>query len=338
LFAKGKVSVPTLKSVAEKVALSPSVVSRVLSGRMGNTRVSEENVRRIRAAAAELGYAPNPVAASLRSRKTTNIGLILTTTANPFFTDLLHTFEEVAYANEHTVLFNVSQNEAERELACVRRMLSCYVAGVILTPWSDASQAVIQDTVTKEKVTTPVVFISQTAEIGSFVRCDLVESYAEATRGLIERGYTSIGYFGPRGAPGARAEGLFRVLREEGLPDHYRIHPRFRGADGDFRSAYKGMLAYLDSGEPLAEVYLVHSDLVAQGMFRALSEKGVRAPDDVALVTTDNSILAKTNSVPLSSLAYPAEDIARLAIEAVLENREIHETLIAPVVWRGSTT
>ena len=67
------------------------------------------------------------------------------------------------------------------------------------------------------------------------------------------------------------------------------------------------------------------------------STSGLRVPDDVAIVTTDNSVLAKTNSVPLTSIAYPAEEIARLAIEAVLENRRIQRTLIAPVVWRGST-
>ncbi len=328
---------PTLKSVAEKVALSPSVVSRVLSGRMGNTRVSEVNVRRIREAAAELGYVPNPVAASLRSGKAANIGLILTTTANPFFTDMLHTFEEVATANAHTVLFNVSQNEAEKELACVRRMLSCYVAGVILNPWTDASQASVQETLRKEDIDTPVVFISQTSEIGNYVRCDLVESYAAATRGLIGRGYREIGYCGGGIGPRSRATGLFRVLREQGLPDHHHIPVRGQLGDDDFGKAYQSTLQYLESGQALAEAYVVNSDLMAQGVFRALTEKGLRVPDDVALVTTDNSILAKTNSVPLTSIAYPSEEIARLAIEAVLANREIQKTLIAPVVWRGST-
>jgi len=330
-------AVPTLKSVAEKVALSPSVVSRVLSGRMGNTRVSERSIRRIRDAAAALGYVPNPVAASLRKGRTSNIGLILTTTANPFFTDMLHTFEEVAYANEHTVLFNASQNEAAKELACVRRMLSCYVAGVILTPWTEASQASIQETLHEEGIDTPVVFISQTAEIGNYVRCDLVESYARATRGLIERGYREIGYCGGGIGPRSRARGLFRVLEGQGLSGHHHVHVRGKLGDGDFDKAYRSMLQYVESGAPLADVYIVNSDLMAQGVFRALSEKELRIPDDVALVTTDNSVLAKTNSVPLTSIAYPAEEIARLAIEAVLENREIQETLIAPVVWRGST-
>ena len=327
---------PTLKSVAVKVGVSPSVVSRVLNDRMGNTRVSEENIARIKEVAAEQGYVPNPMAASLRNGTTSNIGLILTTTANPFFTDMLHTFEEVATANNHSVLFNVSQNDVQQEVACVRRMLNCYALGVILNPWSDDSQVAIQEMIEKEGIDTSVVFISQTTDIGSYARCDLVESYANATRELIGRGYKNIGYLGaaPRGG---RHEGLFNVLAEEGLSCDYHMPCRLTSADGEFGSAYKGTLAYLESGGPLAEVYFCYSDLIAQGMFRALTEKGLRVPEDVALVTTDNSILAKTNSVPLTSIAYPAEEIARLAIEAVLENRKIQKTLIAPVVWRGST-
>jgi len=326
---------PTLKSIAQTVGVSPSAVSRVLNDRMGNTRVSEATVARIKEVAAEQGYVPNPVASSLQNGTTTNIGLILTTTANPFFTDMLHTFEEVATAHDHSILFNVSQNNIEQELVAVRRMLNYFVSGIILNPRSDASQTAIQGMIEEQGIDTPVVFISQAAEIGNYVRCDLQESYAQAARDLIERGYSRIGFFGPSGE--ARAQGLVRALKQAGLADDCRIPCRMTRKDGEFGSAYRSMLTYLDSGGPLAEVYMVHSDLVAQGMFRALSERGLRVPEDVALVTTDNSILARTNSVPLTSIAYPAEEIARLAIEAVLENRDIQKTLIAPVVWRGST-
>ncbi|MBT3296766.1 MAG: LacI family DNA-binding transcriptional regulator [Verrucomicrobia bacterium] len=328
---------PTLKSIAQTVGVSPSAVSRVLNDRMGNTRVSEETVGRIKAVAGELGYVPNPVAASLRKGTTNNIGLILTTTANPFFTDMLHTFEEVATANGRAIIFNTSQNSIESELAAVRRLINCYASGVILTPWGDDSQVAVQEIIEKEGIDTPVVFISQTTDTGSYVRCDLVESYANATRELIARGYTKIGYLGNL-QKGGRHEGLFTVLAEEGLSRDYRMPCRFTSEDGEFGSAYKGTLAWLESGGSLAEVYFCYSDLVAQGMFRALTEKGLRVPEDVAIVTTDNSVLAKTNSVPLTSIAYPAEEIARLAIEAVLEKRAIQKTLIAPVAWRGSTT
>ena len=327
---------PTLKSIAQTLGVSPSAVSRVLNDRMGNTRVSEETVARIKAAAKALGYVPNPVAASLRKGTTNNIGLILTTTANPFFTDMLHTFEEVATANGRAILFNTSQNSIASQLAAVRRMLDCYASGVILNTWGEDSQLAIQGMIEQEGIETPVVFISQTTDIGSYVRCDLVESYASATRELIAKGYTGIGYLGP--APeGGRHQGLFNVLAEEGLSCDFRMPCRVTSEDGEFGSAYKGTLAYLESGGPRAEVYFCYSDLIAQGMFRAFTEKGVRVPEDVAIVTTDNSVLAKTNSVPLSSLAYPSGEIARLAIEAVLEKREIQRTLIAPLVWRGST-
>ena len=327
---------PTLKSVAEKANCSYSVVSRVLSGRMGNTRVSEESVARIKTAAAELGYTPNPVATSLRNKKTNTIGLILTTTANPFFTDMLNTFEETAAANDHSILFNTSQNSVEHQLTAVRRMLGYYPSGVILNTWGDDAQAAIQEMVDKENIDTPVVFISQTNDIGSYVRCDLVESYARATCELIERGYTKIGFMGPE-LQGGRHEGLFNVLTKEGLSTDYSMPCRFSSEDGEFASAYKGVLKNLESGGSLPEVYFCYSDLMAQGMFRAFTEKGLRVPEDVAIVTTDNSVLAKTNCVPLTSLAYPSEEIARVALESVLNGKSIQKTLIAPVIWRGST-
>ncbi|MDT8391376.1 MAG: LacI family DNA-binding transcriptional regulator [Lentisphaeria bacterium] len=327
---------PTLKSVAKKAGISYSVVSRVLSGRMGNTRVSEDNIAKIKAVAAELGYTPNPVAASLRSGRTSNIGLILTTTTNPFFTDMLHTFEEVATANEHSIIFNTSQEGIDSELAAVRRMLDCYACGVIVNPWTEDSQVAIQEMIGKEGIDTPVVFISQATDTGSYVRCDLVESYARATRELSRRGYGTIGYLGPL-AKGDRQEGLFRVLGPGALSCDYQMPCDFTWEDGGFGDAYKAVLSHLEGGRPLAEVYVAYSDLVAQAMLRAFSEKGVRVPEDVSMVTTDNSILAKTNSVPLTSLAYPSEEIARLAIESVLEGKQIQKTLIAPMVWRGST-
>jgi LacI family transcriptional regulator len=324
----------TLKSIAEEADISYSVVSRVLSGNMGNTRVSKNKIDKIKTVATKLGYTPNPVASSLRSGKTNNIGLILTSTANPFFTDMLNTFEEVATGHNHSIIFNTSRNSIEDQISAVRKMLNSYASGVILNTWGDSSQDVIQTMIEKEGIKTPIIFISQTTETGNYVRCDLNESYANATLKLINKGYYKIGYLGVIHNED-RHEGLFNTLAQNDLSCNYQIPCEF--TDGEFMSAYKETLTYLESGKPLAQVYFCYSDLVALGMYRAFTEKGLRVPDDVAIITTDNSVLAKTNCTPLTSLAYPSEEIARLAIDTILNGTDIQKTLIAPVVWREST-
>ncbi|CCQ98355.1 HTH-type transcriptional regulator MalR [[Clostridium] ultunense Esp] len=315
----------TIKDVAREAGVSPSTVSRVISG---NSRISEETKRRVRKVMEEMGYHPNMNARSLVVKSTETIGLIMPRSAentflNPFFPEVLRGIGAAAQERGYSLLLSTGRDDGEKKETVVKMVQGKQVDGVILL------NSRIRDPILAylKKQRFPFVMVGRPLEKNiTYVDNDNVTSAKEATRYLIEMGHRSIAFVG--GNPEYtvthdRLEGYKEALKEAGL----LYHPS-QVLSGDFleEGAYEAVRALLSLGQrPTA--FLVTDDLMALGVISALKEMGLNVPEDVSIVSFNNVFLARLSSPPLTTVDIEIFQLGYQAVQKLFER--IHYPEIA---------
>src|SRR6187399_2218698 len=121
----------TIRDVARQAGVSIATVSAALNGK---GQVSEETRRRVWAAAAAVGYAPNAIARSLRLGRSRLIGVVVGDITNPFWASMVRLVENAALAANYSIIVCNSDDREERELAILDQLRAQHVAGILLTP------------------------------------------------------------------------------------------------------------------------------------------------------------------------------------------------------------
>jgi LacI family transcriptional regulator len=302
-----KVEQPTMRDIARAAGVSLATVSYVVNG--GPRPVSAHRRRLVLAAIAELGYEP-------RQRRTGGlaIGVIVPVATNAFFSRAVAGIEDALGAGEHA-LTSSSGDDPARELSLLRAMLRHRVDGLILTPCGEVPAEV-------ERIATsgtPVVVMDRGAATTPLngVTMDNHGSAVKATRLLIDSGHRRIALLnGPDRVDTARdrRRGYLDALAAAGLPvvPQYIRDVEFgreRGA-----TATRDLLA-LDSPP---EAIFSSSLILTAGMLSAVRERGLRWPDDVAIVGFGDAIWTQLMSPPLTVVAQPAEQLGATAAELLL--------------------
>jgi LacI family transcriptional regulator, galactose operon repressor len=304
---------PTIKEVAERAAVSPATVSRVLNDR---ATVDPSLVRRVRRAIDELGYQPSRTARALRtgSRVWT---LIISDIRNVFFGEVARGVEDAAQdANLALVLCNTDEDlgkeRAYLELAAVER-----VAGVILSPASWAETSV--DRLRAAGI--PVVLVDREimADGVDTVTIDNRASARAATQHLLARGYQRIGCIsGPPTVTTARdrRDGYRDALQDASLRvDAELIREEGFKMDGGER----GAAALLELAEPPDALFVANGPQCA-GALRVLRERGVQVPTSMGLISFDDEPWTSLTTPAISTVAQPAYALGREAA-ALLHQR-----------------
>jgi len=309
----GGPAVVTIREVAARAGVSTATVSRVLGGLNGAGR----DVRaRVRAAARALAYEPNRLARGLRARHRKVVGVVIPDLQNPFFTGVVHGVEAVLCAAGYTLLLGNSDGLAERERVHFGVLRGEGAAGLILIPGNapDADYAALRSG------EVPVVAVDRSPR---GVAVDLVTAdHRAGARGavahLVALGHRGIALInGPRSfdVSRARAAGYREALAAAGC---------WAGADlvvhGDFTQAGGGvaMLRLLALARPPAAV-LIANNLMTLGALRVIHERGIRIPDELAVVGFDDLPWAMSLRPSLTAVAQPAEDLGRTAAQLLLE-------------------
>ncbi|QXJ21858.1 LacI family DNA-binding transcriptional regulator [Actinomadura graeca] len=310
----------TRRDVARRAGTSEAVVSYVLND--GPRNVAPSTRERVLAAISDLGYRPNAVARSLRSSRTTTLGLVVPDNANPFFAELAREIEDVAFEHGHTLLLANARDDDEREVAQVRTLLDRQVDGLILIPshgpgaWrAELAHARI-----------PCLVVDREIEGTNAVQVlvDNEGGAARAVRHLIGHGRTRIGCVaGPDGFHPTvdRVNGWRRALSEGGLdPAAVPVeHAPFGRAE-----AYRAGRRLLASRRDVDALF-VTSDEQAIGVLRAAAELGVAVPDDLAVFSFDGVALSAYAVPSLSTMRQPFEALGRTAVEMLLARRDPRE-------------
>jgi len=316
----------TIKDVADHAGVSVTTVSHVINR---TRRVDLKTEQRVWRAITALGYRPNLLARSLRRRETKTIGLIVPDNSNPYFAELARAVEDAGFAKGYSVILCNSDMSESKEVAYIALLISKCVDGVILISSAHKREKLnefIQAgiplvTVARELDDLPVDQVLMDNKQGGY----LVGKYLTAL------GHRRIGCIaGPRDeTPSAdRIVGLRQALYEAGvdLPAHRII----RG-DFTYESGRQAMAALLRREPNLTAVFAAN-DRMAIGAMNYLWQTGVRVPEDISIIGFDDIPVAAMTCPPLTTIATPKTDFARISVSMLIERINKQRTEPARIV------
>ena len=305
-----------LKDIALRAGVSIMTVSKALRD---EPDISVATKARIRALAAEMGYTPDSLAQSLRTRRSKLLGLVISAVTNPVFARTMMAIEEQAHELGYDLAFAQSLNRPEREQTVIHHLLSRRVEGLFLTPVYrlDPTAPVYEEL---RKRGTPVVLLGHRAPFCqnfANVETDDSAASASATAHLLELGHRRIAFFaGPAAVPSAqeRLEGYRRALREGGLEVDDRL---VFNAGSTIEEGEKAALQMLNE-LPGATAIQAVNDLVAIGAANVLLNQGLLLPRDMSIVGFGNVLVSEHFRVPLTTIRQPKFRLGTAAVELML--------------------
>lgn len=304
----------TIKDVAERAGVALSSVSRVLNG---HPAVSEELRQRVLAAVSEMKYEPDFTAMSLRKGATMTVGFVVRDIANPLFADMVKAAEGVLRGQGYSMLLTNSDGDPERDAAHLRLFAQRRVDGLLLSLSSENHRATLD---ALDSWQPALVLIDRTlADVpASAVLSDHFTGVRAAIRHLADQGHRRIAMItGPRDvlASRERLRGYKAALRGAGI----KFDPglaRLRSYAPEF--ARHEMAALLDLEAPPTAV-LAGGAMINYGVLAAVRERGLKIPDDLALVGCDSWPHPELFDPALSVVSRDAAAMGRTAADLLLE-------------------
>ncbi len=301
---------PTISDVAARVGVSPSTVSRVLNGRPG---ISDETRSRVLEAAKELGYYPAMAGRGLALGRTENLGFLThhrhTLDPSSFYGEILTGVEREARAHGFHVLFSADTSEKIPAMVKEQR-----VDGLILAGCDIPGDLVVA----LKAQGVPLVLVDNHLEKVDSVFTDNTGGACDAVTHLIHLGHRKIGFicewFGDLSFA-ERFEGYKLALQKHGLP--YDEDLTAEGLPRQEGSGYVAMRKLLERKLPSA--VFAANDMTAAEAIRAIKEKGLRIPEDIAVVGFDDGSLAPHTEPSLTTIRVFREKMGIIAARRLLE-------------------
>jgi len=326
-----------MKDVAKLANVSIQTVSVVVNNKPD---IAPETRARVLSAIETLGYQPYTVARSLRTGATRTIALIVSDITNPFFASMANTVEYYAHESGYSVILYNTHADLEREKKYIEMATQRGVDGVLFVATKDEMRGL--DSL--EAAGTRVVAIDRIPDNfnGPALTLDNVKTGVLVAEHLLDLGHTRFAHIvGPLDLHLSRdrMNGFHDTIRSRGLePGPVATSDSSWSA----RSGYEAMQTLLKEN-PLPTAVFAANDRVAIGAMGAITQAGLRIPQDISIVGVDDIEFATYQTPPLTTVRQSLEDIATSGIKTlldILEKREPVQTHIAfepLLIVRGST-
>lgn len=325
----------TLHDVASAAGVSIKTVSNVVRGQ-GN--FSESTRIRVEAAVEQLGYRPNLAARGLRSGRLGVIGLVVPDIRNPYFAELADAVMRASAEHDLIVVIEQSDGDRDTELELLRGRGTRMVDGILFSVYGLSGGA---DGLA-ESVTRPVVILGEPVPgwPTDFVSMQHRDGVRAATAQLIHDGRRRIAVLGARqdeqvGSAQLRLAGYADALGEAGIqpaPElvvDIDLWTRAQGAD-----AVRALLAEHVEFDAI----VAFNDALALGAIRALEDRGLTIPGDVAVVGFDDIEEARYSAPSLSTVRPAVQDLARTAVQFLLDRIDADAVPEPPRGYRAACT
>ena len=331
---------PTQTDVAKLAGVSRATVSYILTDRLNNRiPITTETRRKVLQAAKQLGYQPNAMARSLRSGQSQIIGLLTPDVHNPHYLDVLDGVEqEAAEHNYHLIL--VSANlDLENERRCMHSLFERRLDGLILM--STFSDLLTTEIEVLSEHTSPAVFMIPT-ECADWVYPDVRSGAEQMMDHLLSLGHQRIGFIdgvARSNLSQPRQKVYEEKLTSVGLPIDEQL---IRHCGHTMQDGYLAARALLDLTPRPTAIWTIN-DLLAVGALRAIYERCLHIPQDVALAGFDDIALASQLYPPLTTVHMPAKEMGCRAVQILfhrIENPQLEpmqEMLSLDLIIRQST-
>lgn len=311
----------TLKDVAARAGVHPSTASRALDPDRGSL-VREETVRRVRAAAEELGYQGDAVASGLRRGRTNTLGVVVADLGNPFIAPVVRGIENHLEGRGLMALIAETRDDHARMGRVLNNLAARRVDAVIVTGARSGDERVLR----KAQQGTPIVLAVRHLP-GSGIPAithDDQRGGRLAAEHLLEHGHVRIAQLcGPRDVSNfrERASGFRGRLEEFGIEAIEVDDTAERPVLAEGRRLMELLLA--QHGEPPTAVF-AHNDLMAFGALEALGSQGRTCPQDVAVIGYNDTPMTAFTNPPITTVRLPGYELGRMAADTAVMLIEDH--------------
>lgn len=296
----------TIADVAVHAGVSKTTVSHVISG---NRPVSSGTRSRVELSIEELGYRPDGIARSLRTRRTHMVALIIPDITNPFYPVLARGLEQEMSGAGYRAFICNSDGETEQELGFLAEVCDRRVDGIVL----DSFHLSVDDVHAVTRGQVPVAWIGGTprAHPGfDSVHPDDERGAFEATMHLVRKGHRAIAMIdGPAGSGTSRRRGYLRALSQAQLSPV----PASPIRSDWTRQAGADALPELLAASPRPTAVFCSNDRTAIGVLDAAHALGLGIPEELAVVGFDDIEEAAMTTPPLTTVGNPAMETGRAA-------------------------
>jgi LacI family transcriptional regulator len=305
----------TVDDVARLAGVSKSTASRALRG---HPAINAGTITRVRAAADRLNYVPNHVASSLALQRTNTLVLFVNNLVTRQTDEFHDGIEDVCAERGFVMLLQKLNNDRDRKARYLQLLRQRRVDGVIVVPDTSGVHA---DEIRqiREWGIAVVQVDNEVAGAGcDYVGCDNRGGARLAAEHLLARGHRRFGIVAgvaPLSCITERVDAFRERLAEQGLTAELRQSGTCEGSAEFARNATHDLL---DRVDPPTAIFSV-SDPGALGVLRAISERGLRCPEDVAVASFDDDVFAAYLETSLTSVHWPAYEIGRDAAALLID-------------------
>lgn len=332
----------SLKDIASQLGVSTALVSYVINNKEKEARVGVEMAEKIRKVAAALNYQPNLIAKSLKSGKTNTIGLIVADISNPFFSSIARIIEDEARKYGYAVIFGSSDESAEKLKLLIDVFLNRQVDAFIIAPAEHTEKQIKA----LQKSNVPVVLIDRyfpNIDTDS-VQINNYEASYRAVEHLIRNGRDRIAmlaYDTGLVHMQERVNGYKAALKDNGIKfkNTWLRKASYQHIGRDVTAEIEGLL------HPELQVnafFFATNTLAVEGL-KTINRSGLKVPDDLAIISFDESDAFDFFYSPLTYVSQSVEDIGRetvnLVRERIADNKKKHTRIVveARLIVRDSS-
>lgn len=312
----------TIKDIARELNISPSTVSRALKD---HPDISVDTKKAVNALAEKLNYQPNIVALSLRQKKTNTIGVIIPEVVHFFFSTVISGIEDVAYQAGYNVILAQSNESYAREVAHVKTLFNSRVDGMLLSLSRETANFDHVESIISKGV--PIVFYDRMYNSPTSSKV-IVDDYAgakEAVNHLITEGCKNIVHL--VGAPNLiisadRLRGYKDALKENKMEIKDSL---ILSCDtGTFEEGKSVTQKLLASGTKFDAIF-ANNDPMAMGATMAIKEKGLKIPQDIAIVGFSNWFFGELMDPSLTTIDQPGFEMGQEAARLLIKQIDMKE-------------
>jgi len=307
----------SLKDIANHLGVSTALVSYVINNKEKKARVGLEMAEKIRKAAIEFNYQPNLIAQSLKIGKTNTIGLIVADISNPFFSLIARIIEDEARKHGYVVIFGSSDESAEKSQLLIDVFLNRQVDAFIIAPSENTEQQIR----TLQKRGVPVVLVDRyfpSIEADGVMINNFQAAY-QAVEHLIQNGRDKIGmmtYDNHLVHMQERVNGYKEAMKDNGIRfrNTWLKKVSYQRITRDLAAELKSLL------QPQLQVnaFFFATNSLAVESLKVINKLGIRVPEDLAIISFDESDAFDLFYPPVTYVSQSVEDIGRRAVDLIL--------------------
>jgi LacI family transcriptional regulator len=307
----------SLKDIASQLGISAGTVSYILNGKAKEKRISQELEEKVRRLAAETGYQPDPIAKSLRTRKTNTVCLMVEDIADNFFAAVAGHIETLAYEKGYKILYASTKNDTARTKELIRTFRMNNVDGYIIVPPPGIENEILALLDSHHPV---ILFDRRFDSIPTgYVGMDNFQSSADAVTHLFSHDYRNIALVtidSGQSQMRDRLAGYQSAIQANGGREIIRAFQYASPVDRDY---VEGIGRFFGE-QPEIDAVLFSTNYLALSGIEALNNLGRKIAQDIGVVAFDDTSVFKIYQPSITAVTQPIDAMSKELVDMLTDS------------------